>query len=180
MPVPWARRHFLDPSDPAGGIDATVDEMASYALLQFGDGTTSDQRVLSAQMLGEFHRPEVEVGTRDYEAIWRGRNADPPVKQLRDTTATVLRVSFGSKFPVLARRWQGLKSAPSSRRLAVWQRSLTEPIADGYPAVQLTADPRGWRHGLLILPIPAILSRQGAVSRTACRRALQMAMGPSS
>jgi CubicO group peptidase (beta-lactamase class C family) len=48
---------------PAGGIDANVDEMARYALLQLGDGTTSAHRLVSAQMMAELHRPEITVGT---------------------------------------------------------------------------------------------------------------------
>jgi CubicO group peptidase (beta-lactamase class C family) len=48
---------------PAGGIDAKVDEMARYALLQLGEGTISRHQVLSAPMMAELHRPEIAVGT---------------------------------------------------------------------------------------------------------------------
>jgi CubicO group peptidase (beta-lactamase class C family) len=47
---------------PAGGIDANVDEMARYALLQLGHGSISGRRLLSAQMLAELHHPEITVG----------------------------------------------------------------------------------------------------------------------
>ena len=36
--------------------------MAHYALLQVGDGTIAERRLVSAQMLGELHRPEIAVG----------------------------------------------------------------------------------------------------------------------
>jgi CubicO group peptidase (beta-lactamase class C family) len=60
--VPWARLQYLGPLAPAGGIDASVADMARYALFQLGDGTISERRVLSAQMLAELHRPEIAVG----------------------------------------------------------------------------------------------------------------------
>jgi CubicO group peptidase (beta-lactamase class C family) len=47
---------------PAGGIDASVDGMARYALLQLDDGTMFGRRVISAQMMAELHRPEIAVG----------------------------------------------------------------------------------------------------------------------
>jgi CubicO group peptidase (beta-lactamase class C family) len=63
VPVPWDRLQYLDPLGPAGGIDANIDEVAQYALLQLGDGTISGHRVVSAQMMAELHRPEIAVGT---------------------------------------------------------------------------------------------------------------------
>jgi len=48
---------------PGGGIDASVTDMTRYALFQLGDGTASGRRVVSARMLAELHRPEIEVGT---------------------------------------------------------------------------------------------------------------------
>jgi len=60
--VPWARLQYLDPLAPAGGIDANVDEMARYPLLQLGDGTIFGHRVVTAEMLAELHRPEIAVG----------------------------------------------------------------------------------------------------------------------
>jgi CubicO group peptidase (beta-lactamase class C family) len=63
VPVPWRRLQYLQFLGPAGGIDASVGEMARYALLQLGDGTTSGHRVVSAQMMAELHRPEIAVGT---------------------------------------------------------------------------------------------------------------------
>ncbi len=63
VPVPWRRLQYLDPLGPAGGIDASVTDMARYALFQLGDGTASGQRVVSARMLAELHRPEIDVGS---------------------------------------------------------------------------------------------------------------------
>ena len=60
--VPWGRLQYLDPLGPGGGIDASVDEMARYALLQLGDGVISGDRLVSAQMMAELHRPEIAVG----------------------------------------------------------------------------------------------------------------------
>ena len=39
--VPWGRLDYLRPLDPAGGIDASVTDMARYVLFQLGDGTMS-------------------------------------------------------------------------------------------------------------------------------------------
>jgi CubicO group peptidase (beta-lactamase class C family) len=63
MPVPWDRLEYLEPLAPAGGIDASVGEMARYAMLQIGDGTVSGQRLVSARMMAELHRPEIAVGS---------------------------------------------------------------------------------------------------------------------
>lgn len=65
VPVPWGRLQYLIPLAPAGGIDATIDGMAGYALLQLGDGTIFGHRVVTADMLAELHRPEIAV-----EAGW--------------------------------------------------------------------------------------------------------------
>jgi CubicO group peptidase (beta-lactamase class C family) len=61
VPVPWGRLQYLQPLGPAGGIDANVDEMARYALLQLDAGTILGHRVLSAHMMAELHRPEITV-----------------------------------------------------------------------------------------------------------------------
>jgi CubicO group peptidase (beta-lactamase class C family) len=63
MPVPWDRLQYLEPLGPAGGINASVDEMARYLLLQIGDGTLSGVRSVSQKMITELHRPEIAVGT---------------------------------------------------------------------------------------------------------------------
>jgi CubicO group peptidase (beta-lactamase class C family) len=63
VPVPWGRLQYLESLGPAGGINANVDEMARYALLQLGDGIVSGHRLVSAAMLAELHRPEIAVGT---------------------------------------------------------------------------------------------------------------------
>ena len=62
VPVPWGRLQYLEPLAPGGGIDANVDEMAQYALLQLGDGTVIGHRLVSAPMLAELHRPVIAVG----------------------------------------------------------------------------------------------------------------------
>ena len=63
VPVPWRRLQYLEPLAPGGGIDANVDDMAHYALLQLGDGTISGHRLVSAEMMAELHRPDIAVGT---------------------------------------------------------------------------------------------------------------------
>ena len=60
--VPWKRLAHLDPLGAAGGIDASISELARYALFHLGDGTMSGRRVLSAEMLAELHRPQIAVG----------------------------------------------------------------------------------------------------------------------
>lgn len=60
--VPWGRLRYLEPLAPGGGINANIDEVARYALLQLGDGTISGQRLVSAPMMAELHRPEIAVG----------------------------------------------------------------------------------------------------------------------
>jgi CubicO group peptidase (beta-lactamase class C family) len=59
--VPWRRLDYLGPLDPAGGIDASVADLARYALFQLGDGTICGRRVISARMLAELHRPQTRV-----------------------------------------------------------------------------------------------------------------------
>jgi CubicO group peptidase (beta-lactamase class C family) len=61
-PVTWPRLEYLGPLAPAAGIDASIADMARYALFQLGDGTVSGRRAVSAQMLAELHRPEIAVG----------------------------------------------------------------------------------------------------------------------
>jgi CubicO group peptidase (beta-lactamase class C family) len=62
VPVPWGRLQYLYSLGASSGIDANVDEMSRYALLQLDDGTMLGHRVLSAQMMAELHRPEITVG----------------------------------------------------------------------------------------------------------------------
>ena len=59
--VPWGRLEYLDPLDPAGGIDASIDDLTRYALFQLGDGMMQGRRLLTAQMMAELHRPEIAV-----------------------------------------------------------------------------------------------------------------------
>ena len=73
VPVPWSRLQYLEPLGPAGGIDASADEMARYALLQLDDGTMFGHRILSTQMMAELHRPEIEVGV-DWKPAARAEN----------------------------------------------------------------------------------------------------------
>jgi len=67
VPVPWGRLLYLDPLGPGGGIDANIDDMARYALLQLTDGATAGNRLVSSQMMAESHRPQIAVG-----ADWPG------------------------------------------------------------------------------------------------------------
>jgi CubicO group peptidase (beta-lactamase class C family) len=60
--VPWSRLQYLEPLAPGGGIDASVDEMARYALFQLGDGTIEGHRLLSTEMMAALHGPEIAVG----------------------------------------------------------------------------------------------------------------------
>jgi CubicO group peptidase (beta-lactamase class C family) len=73
VPVPWERIRYLKPLAPGGGIDANIDEMARYALLQLSDGTISGHRLVSAQMMEELHRPEIAVG-EDWTPAARAEN----------------------------------------------------------------------------------------------------------
>jgi CubicO group peptidase (beta-lactamase class C family) len=73
VPVPWSRLQYLQSLGPAGGIDASVSEMARYALLQLGDGTMAGNRVVSAQMMAELHRPEIAVES-DWTPLARKQN----------------------------------------------------------------------------------------------------------
>lgn len=68
VPVPWNRLQYLEALAPGGGIDANIDEMAHYALLQLGDGTISERRLVSAEMMTELQRPEIAVGADRPEA----------------------------------------------------------------------------------------------------------------
>ena len=62
VPIPWSRLQYLQALAPAGGIDASVAEIADYALLQLDDGMLAGRRVVSAQMMAELHHPEIAVG----------------------------------------------------------------------------------------------------------------------
>ena len=73
VPVPWSRLQYLEPLGPGGGIDASIDEMARYALLQLDDGTMLGRRILSSQMMAELHRPEIDVGV-DWMPAARAEN----------------------------------------------------------------------------------------------------------
>ena len=61
--VPWGRLNYLRPLDPAGGIDASVADMAR-PLRTISAGRRNDvwRTVVSARMLAELHRPEIRVG----------------------------------------------------------------------------------------------------------------------
>jgi CubicO group peptidase (beta-lactamase class C family) len=74
VPIPWSRLQYLQALAPAGGIDASVGEIADYALLQLGDGALAGRRVVSAQMMAELHRPEVAVVGADWTAGARIQN----------------------------------------------------------------------------------------------------------
>ena len=59
--VPWGRLAYLDPLSPAAGIDASIEDLSRYALFQLGDGMILGRRLVSAQMMGQLHRPEIAV-----------------------------------------------------------------------------------------------------------------------
>jgi CubicO group peptidase (beta-lactamase class C family) len=61
--VPWGRLAYLDSLGPAGGIDASIADLTRYTLFQLGDGMIAGQRLLSAEMMKELHRPEIAVGS---------------------------------------------------------------------------------------------------------------------
>jgi len=71
--VPWARLQYLEPLAPGGGINADIDDMAQYAMLQVSDGTIAGRRLISARMLAELHRPEIAVG-QDWTPAARAEN----------------------------------------------------------------------------------------------------------
>lgn len=71
--VPWGRLQYLQTLAPAGGINANVDEMARYVLLQLNGGAMSGRRILSPQMMAELHRPEITVGS-DWTPAARTQN----------------------------------------------------------------------------------------------------------
>jgi CubicO group peptidase (beta-lactamase class C family) len=73
VPVPWSHLQYLEPLGPGGGTDASVDDMARYALLQIDDGTIFGHRILSTEMMAELHRPEIDVGV-DWRAAARAEN----------------------------------------------------------------------------------------------------------
>ena len=73
VPIPWSRLQYLQALAPAGGIDASVSEIADYALLQLDDGMLAGHRVVSAQMMAELHRPQIAVGA-DWTAAARIQN----------------------------------------------------------------------------------------------------------
>ncbi|HET9001807.1 MAG TPA: serine hydrolase domain-containing protein [bacterium] len=66
VPVLWEALRWMEPLAPGGGIDASVADMARYALFQLGDGTASGRQLVSPPMLAELHRPE--IATRDSPA----------------------------------------------------------------------------------------------------------------
>jgi CubicO group peptidase (beta-lactamase class C family) len=71
--VPWSQLQFLQSLGPAGGVDASISEMARYAVFQLGQGTFSGYRVVSTQMMVEMHRPQIAVGS-DWTSVARTQN----------------------------------------------------------------------------------------------------------
>jgi len=74
VPVPWSRLQYLEPLGPGGGIDASVDEMARYALLQLDNGTMFGHRILSTQNDGRVASP----GDRRGGGLEAGRSCREP------------------------------------------------------------------------------------------------------
>jgi CubicO group peptidase (beta-lactamase class C family) len=62
-PVPWTNNGLqaLQALGPAGSIDASIDDMAQYAVFHLGDGTASGQQLISPHMLAEMHRPQITL-----------------------------------------------------------------------------------------------------------------------
>jgi CubicO group peptidase (beta-lactamase class C family) len=54
---------FLEPAAeaPAGGVNASADEMLRYLQFQLGDGTVDGTRLLSKESLAELHRTQIRV-----------------------------------------------------------------------------------------------------------------------
>jgi CubicO group peptidase (beta-lactamase class C family) len=59
--VPWRRLDYLDSLGPAGGINASIEDLTRYALFQLGAEITSGVQILSKQRLEEMHRPQIAV-----------------------------------------------------------------------------------------------------------------------
>ena len=74
VPVPWSRLQYLEPLGPGSGIDASVDEMARYALLQLDNGTMFGHRILSTQNDGRVASP----GDRRGGGLEAGRSCREP------------------------------------------------------------------------------------------------------
>lgn len=57
--VPIARRNW-DNASPAGGINASVDDMAKWLILQLGNvGEYEGKRIVSERQMAEIHKPQV-------------------------------------------------------------------------------------------------------------------------
>ena len=61
MAVPFNRKIFANLAlmGPAGSINASIFDMARYAMFQLGDGTAGGRRVVSARMLGAMHERQI-------------------------------------------------------------------------------------------------------------------------
>jgi CubicO group peptidase (beta-lactamase class C family) len=111
VPIPWSRLQYLQSLGPAGGIDASVDEMARYALLQLGDGTMSGHRVVSPQMMAELHRPEIAVGA-DWTTAARIQNLRYALGWFTADVRGVHLVCHNGENPGF---WAAIVLAPSSK-----------------------------------------------------------------
>jgi CubicO group peptidase (beta-lactamase class C family) len=103
---------------PAGGIDANVDEMSRYALLQLDDGTMLGRRVLSAQMMAELHRPEITVGA-DWTTVARIQNLHYALGWFTADVRGVHLVSHNGGAPGV--RWN--ERCQQSMKVVVWVSS---------------------------------------------------------
>lgn len=54
---------FMEPAAeaPAGGINASANDMLHYLRFQLGEGTVDGTRILSAESLGEMHRSQIAI-----------------------------------------------------------------------------------------------------------------------
>jgi CubicO group peptidase (beta-lactamase class C family) len=74
----------LDAVAPAGAVNASVLEMANYAIMQLGDGTFNGERVVSAESLTEMHTQQVPgyalgwtlADYEGYATVWHNGSID--------------------------------------------------------------------------------------------------------
>jgi CubicO group peptidase (beta-lactamase class C family) len=151
VPVPCSRLQYLEPLAPGGGIDASVDEMARYALLQFDDGTMFEHRILSTQMMGELHRPEIDVSV-DWRPAARAENLHYAFDWLTADVRGVHLVYHNGENPGFR---AAVVLAPSSKAgVVVLTNGEVEAFdRDDHAEPSRTASPVGIRVKLAISPI---------------------------
>jgi CubicO group peptidase (beta-lactamase class C family) len=58
----WDFNDFVTPMGPAGGINANVKDMATWAIFQLGNGTYDGKRLISPENMTYMHSPKTPVG----------------------------------------------------------------------------------------------------------------------